>query len=205
VRLLIAAVASACLSLVVVLASRAADQAVGLLAVMAAIAAVATVCARAGRGGLAVVDPLWTLILLLRGGVDVWSLLPLWAAQAVGALAAGFGAGRLIEDLPVLELVQEPPAVTLAVLCALGGLLAGWLVVAAEGRWAPVAVVALPSAVAVVAVPVWATGASAMGPLFAAGVAGVTAWSDVFVAALALAAGGVAGSLTAGLTASPDA
>jgi glycerol uptake facilitator-like aquaporin len=45
-----------------------------------------------------VIDPLWTLVLLLllRGSVDVWSLLPLLAAQALGALAAGY----LVEDLP---------------------------------------------------------------------------------------------------------
>lgn len=191
-----AALASACVSLAVVLASRAADPVLGLLAVVGCVAAIATLAARSGRGGLAVVDPLWTLILLLRGSVDVWSLLPLWAAQAVGALGAGVEAGYLVEELPVLTLTREPSLVVLGASAALAGLLAGWLVVAADDASIPAGWAAVPSAAAAVVVPVWLVGAAALAPLFAAGVAGVTEWSDVFVTALTLAAGGVAGALS---------
>jgi hypothetical protein len=131
--------------------------------------------------------------------VEVWSLLPLWAAQAVGALAAGFAGGHLVEDLPVLTLVREPSVPVVAAVGTLAGLLVGWLVVAADDGSAPVASVALPTLAAAVVVPVWTMGAAGLAPLFAGGVAGVNAWSEVFVAALALASGGVGGALSARL------
>lgn len=196
-RLVIAAVASACVSVVVVLTSRAADPVVGLLAAAGAVGALAIVAVRLGTGGLAVVDPLWTLVLLLRGSLDVWSLLPLLAAQAIGALAAGFGAGYLVEDLPVLSLEPEPTLTVLAVVCTVAGLLVGLLVVAADDGLAPPVALALPVLVAAVVAPVWTTGAAGLAPVFAGGVAGVSGWTEVFVACLALAAGAVAGALSA--------
>jgi hypothetical protein len=198
VRLVAAAAASACLSLAVVLTARAGDPVLAVAGAAAVVAALALLASRRPAGDLAVVDPLWTLVLLLRGRVDAWSLLPLWAAQAVGALAAGLGAGALVEDLPVMTLVRESGGAALAVAAALAGLLAGWLVVAADTGTATPTATALPSVGAAVVVPVTATGAACLAPLFAGGVAGVTAWSDVFVPALALTAGAVAGALTSG-------
>jgi hypothetical protein len=77
------------------------------------------------------------------------------------------------------------------------GLLVGPLVVAADDGSAPSVALALPVLVAAVVVPVWTAGAAGLAPLFAGGVAGVSAWTDVFVAFLALAAGAVAGPLSA--------
>jgi hypothetical protein len=192
-RLVIAALASACVSVVVVLASKAADPVASPLAAAGVVGALAIVSSGLGKGGLAVVDPLWTLVLLLRGSVDVWSLLPLLAAQAIGAWPPGSPPGYLVEDLPVLSLEPEPTLSVLAVICAVAGLLVGLLVVAADDGSAPRVVLALPVMVAVV-VPVWTARAAGLAPVFAGGVAGVSAWTDVLVASLALAAAVVAGA-----------
>jgi hypothetical protein len=120
-------------------------------------------------------------------------LVPAAAARRPGAR----GTGRRVPGGGPPGLDPEPTLTVLAVVCAVAGLLVGPLVVAADDGSAPSVALALPVLVAAVVVPVWTAGAAGLAPLFAGGVAGVSAWTDVFVAFLALAAGAVAGPLSA--------
>jgi len=195
---LTAAVGAGIVAAVTVLTVRAQDPALAGVGLAAAVGvlAVLTVDTRFGIGGI---DPAWSLILLLRGRISVGDLLPLWAAQAVGAVALGALARWVVDDLRQWSIVEQPGIAPAAVVVALVALVGAWVALAVDGRRAPAPAAGLPALAASAALPPTFAAAANPAALFALGVAGVAEWDYVFFVTLAAFGGAVAGALTAPL------
>jgi aquaporin Z len=193
---------------VTVASVRTQDPALAGVAIAAAVGLLAILTA-AGPLGVAAVDPAWTLALLVRRRVGIADLLPIWAAQAVGAVAFAALARWVVDELPAWSVVEQPDVAPAAVLVGLAGLVGSWVAIGVDaGRAAPIAL-GLPALVAAVALPpTFAAGANPAG-LFALGVGGVAEWDYVFFTAVAAFGGAVLGAITApifaGTTAERDA
>lgn len=195
-RLSVALVASFAITLASVLGLRTLDPAVALLALAATVAALATLVARIGPGSLGLLDPAWSLSLLLRGRVPVWDLLPTWAAHAVGAAGAGLLGSTLVDDLPVRSPSAEPDLLPALVVLATAAVLGAWLAAHADEQRAVPAVAGLPTIAAGVVLPAAFVAAVNPAALFGLGVAGVAGWTYVFFTALTIVAAAVLAGLT---------
>jgi hypothetical protein len=195
---LTAAVGAGIVAAVTVLSVRAQDPALAGVGLAAAVGvlAVLTVDTRFGIGGI---DPAWTLMLLLRGRIDVGDLLPVWAAQAVGAVALGALARWVVDDLRQWSIVEQPDIAPAAVVVALVALVGTWVALAVDGRRAPAPTAGLPALAGAAALPPTFAAAANPAALFALGVAGVAEWDYVFFVTLAAFGGAVLGAVTAPL------
>jgi glycerol uptake facilitator-like aquaporin len=180
------------------LSVRAQDPALAGVGLAAAVGvlAVLTVDTRFGIGGI---DPAWTLMLLLRGRIDVGDLLPVWAAQAVGTVALGALARWVVDDLRQWSIVEQPDIAPAAVVVALVALVGTWVALAVDGRRAPAPTAGLPALAGAAALPPTFAAAANPAALFALGVAGVAEWDYVFFVTLAAFGGAVLGAVTAPL------
>jgi glycerol uptake facilitator-like aquaporin len=203
VGLLAAGLASGLVAAVAVLSVRAQDAALAGLGLAATIGLLA-ILTRATPATVGSVDPAWTLALLLRGRIRPADLLPTWAAQAVGAVAAGALAGWIVDDLRQWSIIDQPEVVPAAIVVALVALAGAWTATAAATDRAPVAACGLPAVGAAAALPPTFAAAANPAALFALGVSGVAEWEYVFFTTLAGFGGAVVGSLVAAATPSPD-
>lgn len=198
VGLLLAAVASGIVAGVAVLSVRAKDPALAGLGLAAAVGLL-SILTRQAPATVGAVDPAWTLALLLRGKVGPSELLPIWAAQAVGAVAFGALAGWVVDDLRQWTIIEQPDLVPAAVVVAMAALAGAWIAIAAAGGQAPAAACGLPALGVAAALPPSFAAAANPAALFALGVAGVADWEYVFFTTLAAFGGAVLGSLVAAL------
>jgi|GEM_PF-5844996 aquaporin Z len=192
---LTAAIGAGVIAAVAVLSVRAQDPALAGVGLAAAIGLLAILTAN-GRFGLGVLDPAWTLALLLRGRLGVADLLPLWAAQAVGALVFGALARWVVDDLRQWSVIDQPDLAPAAVVVALIALVGSWVVVAVDGGRAPAAAAGLPALGGAAALPPPFAAAANPAALFALGVAGIAEWEYVFFVSIAAFGGAVIGALT---------
>ena len=188
-------------TLAVVVSIRAPDSGQAVLGVAAVISAATWLLADRPAVGIAVLNPAWAVVLLLRRRLPGPGLLPTWAAAAVGALAFGALGGWVIDDLPPLLVQDQPDLVPAAAVLAVTGALSAWVVSAAANRTGQALLTAAPILVAATALPAAYTGALNPAVLFGLGVAGVASWTYVYVGALAVLAGSIVGGFTAGLVA----
>ena len=180
-----------------VLSVRAADAASALGGLAAATAFGAWCLSHQGASGLAVLNPSWAVALLLRRRLSAGSVLPAWAAAAVGALAFSVLGGWLIRDLPQLTMQDQPPLLPASLVLLLAGVTSAWAAVVGEAPATTALLVAAPVLIAGTALPPAYSAAANPAVLFGLGVAGVASWTYVYVSAIALLAGGVLGGLTA--------
>jgi aquaporin Z len=192
---LTAAIGAGLIAAVAVLSVRSQDPALAGIGLAAAIGVLAILTA-GGRFGLGVLDPAWTLALLLRGRLGVADLLPLWAAQAVGALVFGALGRWVVDDLRQWSVIDQPDLAPAAVVVALVALVGSWVVVAVDAGRAPAAAAGLPALGGAAALPPPFAAAANPAALFALGVAGIADWEYVFFVTVAAFAGAVVGALT---------
>jgi aquaporin Z len=178
-----------------VVSIRTQDPALAGIAIAAAVAVLA-VLAVGSSLGIAAVDPAWTLALLVRRRIGIADLLPIWAAQAVGAVALGALARWVVDELPAWSVVEQPDVVPAAAVLALVGLVSSWTAIAADSARASAVATGLPALVAGAAVPPTFAAAANPAALFALGVGGVAEWGYVFFTALAAFGGAVLGAIS---------
>ena len=135
-------------------------------------------------------DPAWSLTLLVQSRLAPVELLPLWAAQGVGALVGGLAGRELLDRLPQQVPADVPDGVVAVGMVGLAALLGSWLVAARSPR----ATLGLPTLVASAVLPAAATGALNPGVLVAVGLTGLASWTYVLAASLAVAVAAVAGA-----------
>jgi hypothetical protein len=191
---LAAVVGAGVVAAIAVLSVRAQDPALAGVGLAAAVAVMAILTVDT-RFGVGVLDPAWSLSLMIRGRLRVGDLLPIWAAQAVGALAFGALARWLVDDLRQWSIIEQPDIVAAAVVVAIVAFVGSWLAVAVDARRAPAAAAGLPALGVGAALPPTFAAAANPAALFALGVAGVAEWEYVFFVAVAAFAGAVLGAL----------
>jgi glycerol uptake facilitator-like aquaporin len=171
---------------------------------IAATVAIMAVVTAGGRLGIGACDPAWMLALLIRRRVGLGDLLPVWAAQAVGAVAFGALARQVVDELPPWSVVEQPKVAPAVVVLAIVAVAGAWVVLTVDaGRAAPIAAGLPALGAAAVVAPTFAAAANPAA-LFALGVAGVAEWTYVFFATLAALGGAVLGAVTVPLLAHPN-
>jgi len=95
----------------------------------------------------------------------------------------------------------QPDLIPAAIVLAVAGALNAWAVAAPAGAATRSLLATAPVLLAATALPPAFTGAVNPAVLFGLGVAGVASWTYVYVGALAVLAGSIAGGFTAGLVA----
>ena len=180
-----AAIFSAVITFSSALALRAPDATVCVAAVALVTAFVAWLAALHSTeqtSGLALTSPAAAVTLAAVRRTPVSTLLPLFAAQVVGAVAAGFGALGLDSQLGGALTWTDPSPVAVGVGIAFVGLLASWTVLVVDGgenaTWAGLGPVASASALGVGL-------AAALNPAVVVGLAtaGVIGWITAGIAA----------------------
>lgn len=197
-----AAVLSAALASVAALALRAPDPVLSVAALAAATSLVAWLAAQGSThetSGLAAANPAWTLTAAVQQRLAWGQLLPLWAAQAVGGVAAGFGVDAVDGGLADTLTWSTPGYLAVIGVTAVVGLLSGWAVILCDARGAE-PVLGLPVLVLGGILPMNLCAAMSPAALLALGVAGLVSWpvAVAAVAASATLAGTAAGAATAG-------
>ena len=180
-----AAIFSAVITFSSALALRAPDASVSVAAVALVTAFIAWLAALHSTeltSGLALTSPAAAVTLAAVRRTPVSTLLPLLAAQAVGAVAAGFGALGLDSQLGGALTWTDPSPVAVGVGVAFVGLLASWTVLIVDGgenaMWAGLGPVASASALGVGL-------AAALNPAVVVGLAtaGIIGWITAGIAA----------------------
>ena len=180
-----AGVLTVLLALTAVAAARTGDAAGAALGLAAAVTVAAVVAHDPAE-----VDPAWSLTLLVQRRLSPVELLPLWAAQGVGALVGGLAGRELLDRLPQQVPVEVPDGVAAVALVGVAALLGSWLV----ATDAPRPTLGLPTLAASAAVPAAVTGALNPGVLVAVGLTGLASWTYVLATSLAVAVAAVAGA-----------
>jgi glycerol uptake facilitator-like aquaporin len=142
-----AAIISALTTFVAALALRAPDATLSVLAVGAFLALATWVSAMHStdeESGLALLSPAAAVTLALVGRRSTALLLPLVAAQVVGAVAGGFAALGLEDELTGTLVWDDPTRVATGVVVAVLALLASWLLLALDSGESPAWSVAPP-------------------------------------------------------------
>jgi hypothetical protein len=201
-----AAIFSAVITFSSALALRAPDATVAVAAIALATAFVAWLGALHSTdqtSGLALTSPAAAVTLAAVRRTRISNLLPLIAAQLVGAVAAGFAALGLDSQLGGALTWTDPSPVAVGVGVAFFGLLASWTVLVVDGgetaAWAGLGPVASASALGVGL-------ATALNPAVVVGLAtaGVLGWITAGVAAAVGLGAALAGAYVIGLITPPD-
>ena len=180
-----AAIFSAALTFSSALALRAPDAtvAVGAVALVTAFVTwLAALHSTEQTSGLALSSPAAAVTLIAVRRTSAANLLPLFAAQAVGAVAAGFAALGLDAQLGGALTWTDPSPVAVGVAVGFFGLLASWTVLAVDGgetaAWTGLGPIAAASALGVGL-------AAALNPAVVVGLAtaGIIGWLTAGVAA----------------------
>lgn len=134
-KLLAAAIFAALTTFVVAFSMRAPDAVVALIAVAGVTVLVTWFAAQHSTeddSGLALSNPAATVALTLVGRSSAAIVLPLIAAQVVGAVLAGLGARALSDKLGETLIWAEPSIVGLVVVLLVLGVVATWLLFAID-------------------------------------------------------------------------
>jgi hypothetical protein len=201
-----AAIFSAVTTFSSALALRAPDATVAVAAVALVTAFVAWLAALHSTektSGLALASPASAVTLAAVRRMPASSLLPLFAAQVVGAVTAGFAALALDSQLGGALTWTDPSPIAVGVGVGFLGLLASWTVLAIDGgetaAWAGLGPVAIASALGVGL-------ATALNPAVVVGLAtaGILGWITAGVAAGAGLVAAFAGAYIIGVLTPPD-
>jgi|GEM_PF-4921706 len=199
------ALTSAVLTFVTALALHGTDAAVAVLAVAAVVVLLswyAQLSSEDEQAGLDVVSPAFATTLAAVGRRPWATILPCYAAHAVGAVIGGLGALALDSSLPAPLLYDSDSLVVAGAGGAIVGLVGAWATLAADGG-GPVALTAVPVALGG-ALPVVFVGAFSPAVLLGLATAELISWPAAAVAAgAALAAAAIGAWLVAALVPSP--
>lgn len=190
-KLVAAALFAALTTFVVALSLRAPDATVALLAVAGITVLVTWFAAQHStedESGLALANPASAVALALIGRSPSATILPLIAAQAVGAVVGGFAALGLEGQLGDTLIWTEPKLITTAVVVGVVGIIATWLLFAIDAQISE-AYAAIPPVVTGAALPLSLGAALNPAVILGLATADLVAWD---VAAVAAAAGLVA-------------
>jgi len=194
--LTVAALLSAITTFIAALALRAPDATLAVLAVAAVVVLatwVASLHTTEDESGIALTSPAAAVTLTLVGRRSATFLLPLIAAQVLGAVLGGLGALGLDQRLGGSLVWSEPTRVVTGVVVAVLAILAAWVLLAIDGgehaAWA-----AVPPVLAGASLGVGL--AVALNPAVVVGLAtaGLVSWT---IAAIAAGAGLVASAVGA--------
>ena len=183
--LTVAAILAAISTFVAALALRAPDATVAVLAVAAVCVLttwIATLHTTEDESGLALASPAAAVTLWLVGRRSAGYLLPIIAAQVVGAVLGGLAALGLDDRLGGTLVWSDPTFIGTGVVVAVLSILAAWVVLAIDGgehaAWAVVPPVLAGAALGVGL-------AAALNPAVVAGlaVAGLVSWTTAAIAA----------------------
>ena len=197
-KLVAAALFAALTTFVVALSLRAPDATVALLSVAGITVLVTWLAGQHStedESGLVLANPAWTLALTLIGRSPGATILPLIAAQAVGAGLGGLAALGLENRLGETLIWAEPTLLATAIVVAIIGIAATWLLFAIDSQIGE-AYAAIPPLLTGAALPL-SLGA-ALNPAVVLGLAtaGLMAWDVAAVAAVAAAVAAVVGAYT---------
>ena len=197
-KLVAAALFAALSTFVVALSLRAPDATVALLAV-AGITVVVTWLAgqhsTEEESGLALANPASAVALTLVGRSSSATILPLIAAQLVGAVVGGFAALGLENKLGQTLIWSEPRLLATGIAVGVLGILATWLLFAIDSQLSE-AYAAIPPLLAGASLPL--SLGSALNPAVILGLAtaDLISWEVALVAALAGLVSAVIGAYT---------
>src|SRR5699024_4511393 len=134
-RLFVAAVASALATFIGALSVHASGVVLAVAAVAGVTVFVAWLCALHGtddESGLALANPAWALGLTITGRVAPVNLIPLIAAQVVGAVIAGVAALAMQSRLPDAIVWAQPSLLMVAVIGVILGIIGIWILFAID-------------------------------------------------------------------------
>jgi glycerol uptake facilitator-like aquaporin len=201
-----AAILSALTTFVAALALRAPDATLSVLAVAAFVTLATWVASFHGtdeESGLALISPAAAVTLALVGRRSTGLLLPLVAAQVVGAVAGGFAALGLEDDLAGTLVWDDPNRVATGVVVAVLALLASWLLLALDSGEPPAWSAAGPL---LAGASLGVAFAAALNPAVVLGLAtaGLISWEIAGIAAAAGLIGSAVGPYAMALVNPPD-
>ena len=204
--LTVAALLAAITTFVAALALRAPDATVSVLAV-AAVAVLttwlATLHSTDDESGLALASPAAALTLALVGRRPTAMLLPVIAAQVVGAVLGGIAALGLDDRLGGSLVWSEPTRVTTGIIVAVLAILVAWVMLAIDGGEHPVWAAVSP----VLAAASLGVGlAIALNPAAVLGLAtaGLVSWTTAAIAAVAGLIASAVGAYAIALVTPPE-
>lgn len=197
-KLLAAALFSALSTFVVALSLRAPDATVALLAVAGITVLVTWLSSQYSteeESGLALANPASAVALTLVGRSSSATILPLFAAQLVGAVVGGFAALGLDSTLGQTLIWSEPRLLATGIALGVIGILATWLLFAIDSQLSE-AYAAIPPLLAGASLPL--SLGSALNPAVILGLAtaDLISWDVALVAALAVLVAAVIGAFT---------
>ncbi|MGZ5370783.1 hypothetical protein [Aeromicrobium sp.] len=197
-KLLAAALFSTLSTFVVALSLRAPDATVALLAVAGITVLVTWLSSQYSteeESGLALANPASAVALTLVGRSNSATILPLFAAQLVGAVVGGFAALGLDSTLGQTLIWSEPRLLATGIALGVIGILATWLLFAIDSQLSE-AYAAIPPLLAGASLPL--SLGSALNPAVILGLAtaDLISWDVALVAALAVLVAAVVGAFT---------
>ncbi|MGH3423958.1 MAG: hypothetical protein ACRDO8_04465 [Nocardioidaceae bacterium] len=156
------------------------------------------------EAGLALSNPAWTLTLVLRGRRRATDLLPLWAAQVVGALVAGLVVQALGDRLPGPLVWPSADLVATGVVALVLGIVSAWVACAAD-TYVSEGLTGLPVLAAGAALPLNLAAVLNPATLFGITVAGLLDWQPAAIGAAGAILGAALGAWSAGpVTVNPE-
>ncbi|MDQ3155561.1 MAG: hypothetical protein M3Q98_02400 [Actinomycetota bacterium] len=197
-KLVAAALFAALTTFVVALSLRAPDATVALLAVAGITVLVTWLAGQHSteeESGLALANPASAVALTLVGRSNSATILPLIAAQLVGAVIGGFGALGLENKLGQTLIWSEPRLLATGIAVGVLGILATWLLFAIDSQLSE-AYAAIPPLLTGASLPL--SLGSALNPAVIIGLAtaDLISWEVALVAALAALVAAVVGAYT---------
>lgn len=198
-KLVVAALFAALTTFVVALSLRAPDATVALLSVAGITVLVTWFAGQHSteeESGLALANPASAVALTLVGRSSTVTILPLIAAQLVGAVIGGFAALGLDSQLGETLIWSEPKLLATGITVGVLGILATWLLFAIDAQISE-AYAAIPPLLVGAALPL--SLGSALNPAVILGLAtaDLISWDVALVAALAALLASVIGAYTA--------
>lgn len=205
-KLVIAALFAALTTFVVALSLRAPDATVALLAVAGITVLVTWFAGQHStdeESGLALANPASAVALTLVGRSSGTTILPLIAAQVVGAIVGGFAALGLGGELGDTLIWSEPKLLTTGIVVGVLGIVATWLIFAIDSHINE-AYAAIPPLLMGASLPL--SLGSALNPAVVLGLAtaNLISWQVAIVAALAGLVAAAIGAYTAHVTSPID-
>lgn len=194
----VAAILAALTTFVAALALRAPDAMVAVLAVAALAVVVAWLAGQRSteeESGLALTSPAAALSLALVGRANRATILPLVAAQVVGAVIGGLAANGLDSRLGETLVFTQPDRLVTALVVGVLAIIGTWILFAVDGAVSE-AYAAVPPILTAAALPLGLT--TALNPAVIVGIAAASLvpWSIALIAAGAALVGAVIGAYT---------
>lgn len=201
-----AAILSALTTFVAALALRAPDATLAVIAVAAFVVLttwIASLHTTDRESGLALLSPAAAVTLVLVGRRSTGLLLPLVAAQVVGAVGGGFAALGLEDELAGTLVWDDPSRIAAGIVVGVLSLIASWVLLALDSGetagWS-----ALPPVLAGATLGVGLAVALNPAAVLGLATAGLVSWSIAGIAAVAGLVGAAVGAYAMALVTPPE-